>query len=221
MSTKTALLSNHPGEAAQDTGLAVSLRDTASVRPYERNPRVNDQAVEEREYKKNYRVFSDGRIFSNRCQRFLKPRNNNRGYQRIQINERDEYVHRIVALCFLDNPHEYPEVNHIDGNKKNNCSRNLEWCTRSQNNKHAFETGLRNYSELKAMSVSAKAQAAKRLRRKYSDADLKIIRGMIRQGHSDGSIVKIVGGSRGAVFQIRTGKSYKEEITNEYSNCPN
>lgn len=37
-----------------------------------------------------------------------------------------EYVHRLVALVFCDNPNKYPEVNHKDENKMNNCAENLE-----------------------------------------------------------------------------------------------
>lgn len=54
------------------------------------------------------------------------------------------YVHRIVARMFL--PEGYKKglvVNHIDGNKKNNYYKNLEWCTRSENLKHAYDTGLK------------------------------------------------------------------------------
>lgn len=51
-------------------------------------------------------------------------------------------VHRLVAMTFLPNPHRFPCVNHIDGNKLNNSVGNLEWCTHSQNVRHAIETGL-------------------------------------------------------------------------------
>lgn len=47
-------------------------------------------------------------------------------------------VHRIVALTFLNNPKELTEVNHIDHNKSNNHSYNLEWITRSDNIKHSY-----------------------------------------------------------------------------------
>lgn len=51
-------------------------------------------------------------------------------------------VHRLVAAAFVENPRGYPEVNHKDGNKLNNHANNLEWVTRSMNNKHAWDTGL-------------------------------------------------------------------------------
>lgn len=52
-------------------------------------------------------------------------------------------VHRLVMMAFnpVENMDEL-EVNHIDGNKKNNKLENLEWCTASENQIHAFKTGL-------------------------------------------------------------------------------
>ena len=52
-------------------------------------------------------------------------------------------VHRLVAETFIPNPDNLPEINHIDGNKLNNHVSNLEWCTRSHNVKHSFDTGLK------------------------------------------------------------------------------
>lgn len=53
-------------------------------------------------------------------------------------------VHRLVALHFLPNPHNHPIVNHIDGDKHNNCLSNLEWVSEEGNAQHALENGLRS-----------------------------------------------------------------------------
>src|SRR5699024_10761196 len=62
------------------------------------------------------------------------------GYLTVALSKRSIkkqfYVHRLVALYFVDNPNKYNEVNHIDEDKENNYFLNLEWCTRKQNMNH-------------------------------------------------------------------------------------
>ena len=55
---------------------------------------------------------------------------NGRGYDCVRLGKHTaKKIHRIVAEAFIPNPLNLPEVNHKDGNKKNNCAENLEWVT--------------------------------------------------------------------------------------------
>lgn len=63
-------------------------------------------------------------------------------YFRACLGDKHYLVHRLVAITFIPNPDDLPEVNHIDGDKHNNKASNLEWVTRQQNIQHAFDTGL-------------------------------------------------------------------------------
>ncbi|PFO76643.1 hypothetical protein COJ86_00255 [Bacillus cereus] len=68
------------------------------------------------------------------------------GYKRIELCKKGMrkkfYVHRLVAEAFIENPEQKEFINHVDGNKSNNCSWNLEWVTCRENNIHAIKTGL-------------------------------------------------------------------------------
>ena len=93
----------------------------------------------------NYYVSNLGNIKSIRGN-ILKQQLDSKGYCRISITEnkvkKTYKVHRIVAETFIDNPLNKEQVNHIDGNKQNNRSDNLEWCTNKENCIHAIQNGL-------------------------------------------------------------------------------
>ncbi len=79
----------------------------------------------------------------------LETANNGKGYLITAIGYKRKLksfvIHRLVAIYFVVNPDpiNYKEINHIDGNKKNNHASNLEWSSRSKNVQHAFDTGLK------------------------------------------------------------------------------
>lgn len=90
-------------------------------------------------YDGRYAVSTWGRVKSIRG--ILQPYKNHKGYLKVGLmkNGKSEKhrVHRLVAKAFIPNPHNLPEVNHIDGNKQNNSISNLEWVTGKENMEHS------------------------------------------------------------------------------------
>ena len=89
-------------------------------------------------YEGNYQISNKGRIWSVLSQRYLKPQHDNCGYYRIQLTAKNgkrkmEKVHRLVAINFIDNPNNLPEVNHINHIRDDNRIENLEWCNHKEN----------------------------------------------------------------------------------------
>ncbi len=81
-------------------------------------------------------VKSDG-VVQVRCERIMAKRESTDGYYIAKLNvnnhSKSVAIHILVAKHFIPNPNNYPEVNHLDCNRKNNRVDNLEWCTHQQN----------------------------------------------------------------------------------------
>lgn len=69
----------------------------------------------------------------NKCSRYYKYTLQNKNSNK----KRTTSIHRLVAEAFIPNPDNLPQVNHIDGNRYNNNINNLEWCSASENVRHA------------------------------------------------------------------------------------
>jgi len=89
-----------------------------------------------------YDIYSNGTIYSYQKKRFLPLHSNGKGYFAVNLNFVDgykrKYIHRLVAISFIDNFLSLPDVNHKDCNKENNNVSNLEWASRKENIQHAF-----------------------------------------------------------------------------------
>lgn len=87
---------------------------------------------------KGYAVSNYGNIKNIKTNRILKGYDNGSGYLAVSVNNKKMYIHRLVAMAFLDNPRGVNYVNHIDYNKQNNNVNNLEWCTQKENVHHSI-----------------------------------------------------------------------------------
>jgi NUMOD4 motif-containing protein/HNH endonuclease len=108
--------------------------------------------------------------------RCLKPKPTYKGYLLVNLSigakMHKKSIARMVAKTFLPNPENKPEVNHKDGNKKNNRVRNLEWATTKENANHAVRAGLRlgprgilhgdcKLTEIQVLEIREKAKTRK------------------------------------------------------------
>jgi hypothetical protein len=94
-----------------------------------------------------YRACDDGRVMNARTARVLKPVRRRSGYLEVRIppdggKTKNCLVHRLVATAFRGPPPDGYVCDHVNGDKQDNSSGNLEWVTRAENNKRAAEMGL-------------------------------------------------------------------------------
>lgn len=103
-------------------------------------------------YEDLYHVSNKGRVkriigIKARKERVLKPWAHKRGgYPVVALSKegrvKNFLAHRLVAGAFIPKPENLPQVNHIDGETKNNSVENLEWVTNRENTEHAYENNM-------------------------------------------------------------------------------
>lgn len=112
-------------------------------------------------YEGLYQVSNMGRVRSLNYQghgetRVIVPKQNNRGRLWFDLWKNGKgkpmLAHRLVAIAFIPNPLDLPEINHIDENPKNNVVENLEWCTRAENINKWLSNHPKTRSEVKRYS---------------------------------------------------------------------
>lgn len=164
-----------------------------------------------------YQVSNMGKIKS--CERFVKhSRNPNffrsikekllkqtigrKGYLVVNLSKDGEHdckrVSRLVAIAFVPNPDNKPEVNHKDGDKLNNNDWNLEWNTTSENIQHAYDNGLKKaWDGLKGETHG---------RSKLSEIDVLNIR---KSSKLDEDLANAFGVKKSCINKIRNKQSWK------------
>ena len=149
----------------------------------------------------NYSVSDTGLVKNNKTNKILKPYiNKNRGYCYVKLQQegRQKGIHiaQLVARCFIPNPYSKKTINHIDGNKSNNCVENLAWATHKENSQHAFKSGLGK-------------SGLHHYRSKFSAEDLHDIIELHNQGLKSFEIARLYNVSESPINSIIVGKSYR------------
>lgn len=102
-----------------------------------------------------FEISTYGRLKNVKTQYIYKPTVLNTGYCSVRTtlgsrsNKISILIHKAVVYTFLDNPNNLPEVNHKDGNKRNNHLDNLEYCTSHENQQHKYDAGLFDVNKIR------------------------------------------------------------------------
>lgn len=158
----------------------------------------------------DYLIRSNGDVISikNNKNILLKPQKYKNGYLYINLyisgKMYRQTIHRLVALAFINNPDKKEQINHIDGNKKNNDMNNLEWVTAKENTLHLWERKLsKNYGENCSLN-------------KYSETTIIKVCDLLMLNQPYTLIKKETGVSVFMISEIKNKKIWKH-ITNSYN----
>lgn len=165
------------------------------------------------DYEGYYQISNYGRIKSTKrtiyrkkmgpkqfCSQLIKTYISKSGYHEVMLHRDNKYkhlsIHRLVAKMFVSNHDNKPHVNHKKGIKTCNYAWELEWCTRSENQKHAVREGLIYF------------KGDKNNRRKLSSFQVRIIREAIAAGHKLSPIARYFKVQPGTILCIKDGRTW-------------
>ena len=146
----------------------------------------------------DYEITRNGDVINKKTGRVLKVQPNGKGYLRFSLligtKRKYFFVHRVVAEKYVPNPEGKPQVNHIDGNKRNNRADNLEWVTNYENRQHALKNGYHLTGEKCSWS-------------KLKQKDVDYIRSHPNEKVND--LARKYGVNPHAIRDVRNGRSWK------------
>lgn len=146
-----------------------------------------------------YTINKQGEIKRVETQRVLKHHTSHHGYKYVNLTKngksKNYYVHRLIAMEFINNPYNKPFINHKNGIKDDNRIENIEWCTTSENEKHSYD-------------MLGKTVANRQL----NESDAKEIRVKYKCGEKTAELAKYYNVSSSVIWNILAGKSYKCHI---------
>jgi hypothetical protein len=101
----------------------------------------------------NYQAHPQGEIRNKLTKRVMLAESRSHRYRYVMLDNKSVFVHRMIALTFIPNSLNLPDVNHKDGNRRNNNVENLEWLSHSDNMKHAIQLGRKTPKSTLAIAI--------------------------------------------------------------------
>ena len=160
-------------------------------------------------YEGLYQVSNLGNVYGVKRKHQIAKNDNGNGYLYVRLSKngkvKNHYIHRLVAIAFIPNPTNLPEVNHKDENKQNNTVENLEWCDDIYNT---------NYGTARERMIKAQSKPVNQY---------KLNGDFIKSWNSIAKIESALGFSRGNISKCCSGKyktaySYKWRYANKEFN---
>lgn len=155
-------------------------------------------------FEDRYSVRPDGAVVSHKTGLPMKASLSNSGYEFVHLSAAGRryhgYVHRLVAEAYHPQVEGMTDVNHIDGDKRNNAAENLEWISRSGNLKHAYRLGLRKPTP---------QLGSRHGESKLTEGQVVDIKKLLKKGLSLDKTASRFGVSKPTIWKISKGLSWR------------